>query len=64
MSARNMLTAVLLLGAAVFVYRSLGSPEAVPSGEALASVAVPDLSPAAREGEAFTPSEWIRSQPG
>ncbi|MCZ4288248.1 c-type cytochrome [Hoeflea alexandrii] len=53
MTMRKMLMAVLLLGAAVFVYRSLGSPETVPTGAALASVAVPDLSPAAREGEAL-----------
>ena len=53
MTMRKMLMAVLLLGAAVFVYRSLGSPETVPTGAALASVAVPDLSLAAREGEAL-----------
>ena len=53
MSARNILIAVLLLGAAVFVYRNLGAPDAVPTGAALASVQVPDLSPVAREGEAL-----------
>lgn len=52
MSARNILIVVMLLGAAVFIYRSFAPPEAVPTGEALANVLVPDLSPAAREGQA------------
>ena len=53
MTVRNILIAVVLLGAAVFLYRGLATPAAVPTGAALASVQVPDLSPVAREGEAL-----------
>ena len=52
MNTRNILIAVIVLGAAVFIYRNLAAtPDAVPTGAALASVLVPDLSPAALEGE-------------
>jgi len=51
MNTRNILIAVVLLGAAVFVYRSFGTAEQSPTGTALASVTVPELSEPALAGE-------------
>ena len=51
MKTRNILIAIILLGAGLFIYRNLAAPEAVPTGAALASVLVPDLSPGAQDGE-------------
>jgi len=51
MIVRNIALAVVLLGAAIFIYRGLATPAAKPTGVAMANVMVPDLSSAAREGE-------------
>lgn len=53
MNMRNLLIAVLLLGAAIFIYRNFAEPSRPPAGVPLVSVVVPALSPAAREGEAL-----------
>ncbi|MDF1610335.1 cytochrome c [Hoeflea sp. YIM 152468] len=51
MIRRNLLIGLILLGGAVFIFRSLQTPETAPSGAALANVVVPDLSAQARDGE-------------
>lgn len=53
MNRRSLVIGLVLLGGAVFIYRSLQTPEAAPSGAAMANVMVPDLSAQAREGEAL-----------
>lgn len=53
MNIRNLLIALVLLGAAVFVYRGLGAPGQAPTGAAMASVTVPELSDIAQAGEAL-----------
>lgn len=53
MNARNVVIAVVVLGAAIFAYRGLSTPEKPTSGPALANVMVPSLSAGAREGEAL-----------
>ncbi|MEM5473642.1 c-type cytochrome [Hoeflea sp. AS60] len=51
MNKRNLLIAVVLLAAAFFVYLRLQAPVPAPTGAAMASVLVPELSPVAQEGE-------------
>lgn len=53
MNMRNIVIAAALLGAAVFVYRSFGALDQLPTGAALASVIVPELSEPAQAGEAI-----------
>lgn len=51
MNMRNLLIAVIVLGGAIFIYRSFQAPASAPTGAAMASVLVPELSPGAQEGE-------------
>lgn len=53
MNVRNIAIAVVLLGAAIFIYRGLATPAVKPTGEAMANVSLPDLSSGAQEGEAL-----------
>lgn len=52
MKRRNLLIAVILLGAAVIVYRAFGTPDQLATGVAMVNVTVPELSETANEGEA------------
>ena len=53
MNGRNLVIAALLLGAAVFVYRSFITQDQPATGAAMASVIVPQLSEPALAGEAL-----------
>ena len=53
MNRRNLLIALVLLGAAVVFYRTFDAPDQPATGAAMADVVVPSLSAPAREGEAL-----------
>ncbi len=53
MKGRYILFGAVLLAAAVLVYRSSGTQDQPPTGAAMASVIVPELSEPAQAGEAY-----------
>lgn len=52
MTGRNLLIAIVVLGAAIFFYRGFGASDQPTTGAAMANVIVPELSRTAQDGEA------------